>query len=275
VVPETRRDRERREWLRQRADELAAMGLPLRVFETPARWDDFLENGHLHFHEDATHFSFEELDPAQLRALHLFLEREHGAAERIPDLLGFLRVRRAPELRLGAAPTSPHDALAWLASRGAHPWLVRHHELVLEAAEEIVASMARFSVELDRERVLVGAALHDAGKIAHAEEMSAPGHAHESEGERMLLAAGFDPAVARVCVTHAEWSEPRATIEDRLVALADALWKGKRDEELERALVAELAAATRREEWDVYAELDELCEGVARSGPRRLARSHV
>jgi hypothetical protein len=170
----------------------------------------------------------------------------------------------------------PTDAIAWLAARGANPWLVRHHELVLEAAEEITRALgAELMLAFDRDHVLLGAAIHDAGKVEHPAEMHAAGHEHERAGERALLDAGFDARIARICVTHAAWDEPRAGLEDRLVALADKLWKGKRDEALERALVDEIARATEREPWEVFERFDAICERVAARGPERLARSQV
>ena len=163
--------------------------------------------------------------------------------------------------------TNSDDAIRWLVSAGAHPWLVRHHELVVEAARELVNGL---TFVFDAQLVLVGAALHDAGKIEHPEEMSAPGKQHEAAGERLLLAAGFGERIARVCVTHAAWASPRAQVEDRLIALADKLWKGKRDEALEAALVKEIAALSGSSPWTVFAELDALCEAIAAGGDDRL-----
>jgi hypothetical protein len=80
-------------WLLEHGDHLAALGLPLRVFETWERWTDFLANGGLDRFEDSTHFSFELLHPAQLRRLHAFLE-DHFSDDP-PNLLRWLRVRAA------------------------------------------------------------------------------------------------------------------------------------------------------------------------------------
>jgi hypothetical protein len=82
-------------------------------------------------------------------------------------------------------------------------------------------------------------------------------------------------SASRIAVTHAAWSAPEAKLEDRLVALADKLWKGKRDEALETALALELAAATGRARWDVFTVFDEVAERVAASGSSRLSRSVV
>lgn len=270
-----RRDQEHRGWVRAYGDSLHDIGLPLRVFETAERWSDFLENGHLHWHEDGGRFSFEQLPADQRAALHRFLEREHARSE-APPLLRWLRVRAAPGVPDGQVPTTARDAIRWLASRGAHPWLVRHHELVVEAAESLLDGLGHtLGVAVDADHVLLGAALHDAGKIDHPDEMRAPGHAHERAGEQLLLGAGFAPHVARACVTHAAWSEPRAALEDRLVALADKLWKGKRDADLEGAIVEELADRVQRASWEVFDPFDALCESVADAGPDRLRRSQV
>ncbi|MBO6937649.1 MAG: HD domain-containing protein [Deltaproteobacteria bacterium] len=122
---------------------------------------------------------------------------------------------------------------------------------------------------------MLGAALHDCGKLLHPAEMSAAGHAHEASGRRMLETAGFHDEVARAAVTHAQWDRPPAELEDRLIALADKLWKGKRDTELEAHLLNELAESTGKAAWEVFGVLDELCERIAADGPERLRRSNV
>jgi hypothetical protein len=71
-----------------------------------------------------------------------------------------------------------------LADLGASPWLIRHHELVVEAMRVLVARVAEeLGVSFDGELALVGAALHDAGKILHPQEMTGPGDRHEAAGE--------------------------------------------------------------------------------------------
>lgn len=161
------------------------------------------------------------------------------------------------------------DALALLSSLGAAPWLVRHHELVVEAAGLLVAGLA--GVRFDRGAVVIGAALHDAGKIVHPDEMAAPGHRHEQAGRGLLLAHGVPAELARFCVTHAAWQA--GTLEDHLVALADKLWKGKRDEALERAIVEQISVASGSEPWQVFERVDALCEAIAADGDERLVRS--
>jgi hypothetical protein len=173
-------------------------------------------------------------------------------------------------------PMTAARALGLLAELGASPWLVRHHELVLEAALVLCDRVeADFALRFDRDHVLVGAALHDAGKIVHPEEMSVPGHQHELAGERLLLANGVTAAVARFCITHARWDAPDASIEDLLVALADTLWKGKREDDLERRVADAIKRAATREAWETFDVLDAICELIAADGTERLARSNV
>ncbi len=80
------------EWIDAHRAELAAIGLPAEVYLDASRWSDFLENGHLHWHESSG-FEFGHLPACQLAALHRFLEQEFGKAEHCPPLLGWVRVR--------------------------------------------------------------------------------------------------------------------------------------------------------------------------------------
>jgi hypothetical protein len=161
-----------------------------------------------------------------------------------------------------------------LASLGASPWLIRHHELVVAAGEDLVARLEReLGIRCDHARALLGCALHDAGKIRHPEEQHQPGHAHETAGEALLVAAGVPPIVARHAVTHASWATADRDLEDLLVALADKVWKGVREPDLENRVVREIAALTRREVWDVFGVVDSIVEDIAASGTERLRRS--
>jgi hypothetical protein len=82
------------DWIDCRRPELVAIGLPAEVYLDEARWLDFLENSHLHWHESSG-FEFGDLSPGQLAALHRFLERDYGTAPNCPPLLGWVRVRLA------------------------------------------------------------------------------------------------------------------------------------------------------------------------------------
>jgi hypothetical protein len=123
---------------------------------------------------------------------------------------------------------------------------------------------------LDREAVLFGAALHDIGKTAHPEELQQPGNRHEAAGERLLLAAGISPHLARFCRTHGAWSA-ESPLEDLLVALADKVWKGRRDEPLEQALVDRIVAVVGEPPWQVFIALDDLLTHIAETADERLS----
>jgi hypothetical protein len=63
------------------------------------------------------------------------------------------------------------------------------------------------------------------------------------------------------------------SLEELLVALADKLWKGKRDPELEQLVVDRTAAGARKERWDLFTHLDNAFEQIAAGRPERLERS--
>lgn len=164
------------------------------------------------------------------------------------------------------------DAFALLERLGAPPRLVRHHELVVEAAREIVACLAIFAPYFEASVVLIGAAVHDAGKILHPSELDGPGDRHEVDGHDLLVRNGL-LNLARFCITHARWAGDDVQLDDLLVALADCLWKGKRVAELERRVVQQLAVRSRIDFWDVFVVADDVFERVAGRAFERLARS--
>jgi hypothetical protein len=86
--------REWQDWIEFRRQELVAIGLPPEVYLDQSRWTDFLENGHLHWHESSG-FEFADLNRGQLAALLRFMEREYGGSEMRCPLLDYLRVRLA------------------------------------------------------------------------------------------------------------------------------------------------------------------------------------
>jgi hypothetical protein len=166
-----------------------------------------------------------------------------------------------------------NEALNLLRSLGASGWLVRHHELVAEAASQLLDGLSpAWLSPRDRATVLLGAALHDAGKILHPEEERAPGRLHERAGRELLLQHGVPAELAAFCESHAAWDE-RSPLVTLLVALADKLWKGKRVPELEELVVHSLAQRTGRPFWELWPALDELFEAVSAGADDKLARS--
>lgn len=154
----------------------------------------------------------------------------------------------------------------------APPSLVRHAELVLEAGEALIDFLEELDFAFDRELIRAGVILHDAGKTLHPEELTGSGSEHEEAGERILLERGVDPAVARCCRSHAQWFEMDCTLEELVIALADKLWKGKRDSDLELTVIDRLAQLLGVERWDVFLHADSVFEVIAASGPERLLR---
>ncbi|PPK71387.1 hypothetical protein V5P93_003253 [Actinokineospora auranticolor] len=55
------------------------------------------------------------------------------------------------------------------------------------------------------------------------------------------------------------------------MSLADKVWKGKRVTDLERLVVARLAAASGKPDWEVFMELDDELDRVTADAPRRPA----
>ncbi len=155
---------------------------------------------------------------------------------------------------------------------GAPQRLRVHGALVCEAADALLAQMRAMNVSVDEHWVRGGAWLHDAGKAVHRAELDAPGHFHEKAGEALLVAHGVDARIARCCVSHAAWSA-ELPLEELLVALADKLWKGVRQQDLETIVVDAIAAAVKRDRWDVFVEVDACFEKIADDGPERLQRS--
>ena len=170
---------------------------------------------------------------------------------------------------------TPEEAYSLLQSLGAPKRLLVHAQLVAGAAEGVLAALRPLGVPVREDIVRLSAVLHDAGKIAHPGELGAPGSAHEAAGEALLLAAGVAPAVARCCLAHARYETMAVSFEELLVALADKLWKGRREAGLELRVIDGAAALLGKGRWDVFAELDGCFERIAAEGDERLARSRV
>jgi hypothetical protein len=167
------------------------------------------------------------------------------------------------------------DAYCLLRNLGASARLIRHVELVGEAGEALMANLRSRGIQFDAQLVECGIAIHDAGKILYPAELDGPGNQHEIAGERMLLEQGVDPVVAHCCVSHAAWAGDGVTLEERLVALADKVWKGKREKELELMVVDGVAERSGLARWDLLTELDILFEEIAAGADDRLVRSKV
>lgn len=165
------------------------------------------------------------------------------------------------------------DATTLLQQLGAPARLLRHVELVGEAAEALLAVLAEHTVPLDATFVRAGVVLHDVGKTLHPAELAASGARHEAAGEQLLLRNGVAPALARVCVSHAAWRTADVKLEERVVALADKLWKGARVAELETMVLDGAAARLGVDRWQLFVAFDDAFERIAAGGDERLARA--
>jgi HD domain len=157
---------------------------------------------------------------------------------------------------------------------GAPPRLVAHLVLVHDCACRIMIQINKIfpEVQIEEERVLFGAATHDIGKAIHNEELSVPGHKHESEGRELLKKLGIADHFARFAWTHGNWqTDADLPLEDLLVVLADNCWKGRRVPELETRIVQKISEASSKHEWKVFADLDEILQQVALEADERLA----
>lgn len=166
----------------------------------------------------------------------------------------------------------PADVFRILQKAGASPHLVAHHRHVHAAAAALLSGLQRHwpSLLIDREVVLYGAALHDIGKTVHPEELHGPGNQHEEAGERLLRDLGVRAEVARIARTHGRWQESDLATEDLLVALADTIWKGRRNDELESVVAARIQAMVGGEIWRAVAVIDEICSGIVANAVSRL-----
>jgi HD domain len=167
----------------------------------------------------------------------------------------------------------PPEVLDILTKYTASPRLVAHLTVVHDVAVTLIKQLEVSwpMLEYDRERVLLGAATHDLGKAVYTNELTGPGAQHEEIGPQLLLESGFPEAYARFARTHSQWDrEPSVQLEDVLVAFADTIWKGKRDEALERAIAQQIAGRCREELWEAYMKLDDIASELARSAHERI-----
>ncbi len=167
----------------------------------------------------------------------------------------------------------PDEVAHLLDALDAPPRLRAHLTLVHDVARTLMTQMDRTWPDLDYDHhaVALGAAIHDVGKVLYPDELSQPGHAHEAAGEALLIESGFPREMARFARTHRQWqAETTPPLEDLLVAVADALWRGNRELELEDALCQRIAAQTGEARWQAFARLDGIADEIAAGADARL-----
>jgi len=119
--------------------------------------------------------------------------------------------------------------------------LISHVRLVGEAADLLIQKLNQINVDFDEKFIFLGVAFHDTGKIIHSQELVSPGNQHEADGEKLLISKGVSPRLARCCVSHAQWKTMECSLEELIIALADKLWKGKREVDLEKAVIERIS----------------------------------
>jgi hypothetical protein len=167
----------------------------------------------------------------------------------------------------------PPEVVDLLAKYAAPPRLVAHLTIVHDVAIALIKRVDACwpLLDYDQGRVLIGAATHDVGKTVYPNELTGPGTQHEEIGPQLLRESGFPEAHARFARTHAQWDrEAPVQLEDVLVAFADTIWKGKRDEALEREIAQQIAKRCQEETWEVYMKLDDIACELAKGAHARI-----
>lgn len=168
---------------------------------------------------------------------------------------------------------SREDAFNLLERLGAPRRLFKHLQLVGEVGGEVISKLDDLGVQYDKRFVQVGIAVHDTGKIVHPNELEGGGNLHEAAGEKLLLEQGVCAKIARCCRSHSQYASMSVSFEELLIALADTLWKGSRDADLELRIIDGVAARLQTDRWELFQTLDSFFEEIASDGDERLSRS--
>jgi len=170
---------------------------------------------------------------------------------------------------------SIYDAYQFLQDLGASSKLILHVKLVGEAAELLISKLHALHIKFDESFIRLGVVFHDAGKILHPEELMVKGTNHEADGENLLITNGIEPKLARCCRSHGQWQIMLCSLEELIVALADTLWKGNRNRQLEDLVIKKLAEQCSKDYWELFIEIDSYFEEIAAGGTSRLMRSQT
>lgn len=165
----------------------------------------------------------------------------------------------------------PVEAERIIREKNAPPRLLAHLTLVHDVAVRLVNALLKKwpSLRVNRENVLLGAALHDIGKVIHPEELTGPGKRHEAAGEKLLLQLGVSADVARFARTHGERAAG-LPLEDLIVKTADMVWKGTRNDSLEEALIKTITVQANNNPLHCFLFLDGLLMELSQCAQQRL-----
>lgn len=155
-----------------------------------------------------------------------------------------------------------------LADASLHAQLTRHLEMVHETAILLLKEVDKYIKDdrIDPELVKLGAACHDLGKIFFPDEITGKGHKHEGTPVVMaLIDQGLNPNGAQFAWLHALRTQSD-DLNVLLVCLADTIWNGGRDTDLEMKFCTTLGGDV----WTHMTRLDGICERIALGGSKRL-----
>ena len=146
-----------------------------------------------------------------------------------------------------------------------------HLEIVQDTAKCLIQNLAKSfpGLVFDQEAILFGAATHDIGKLLHKDEIKVKGQKHLRDGPAMLELLGVPTRLSRFAGSHGSW-QTATELEDLLVALADQIWKGRRDQELAELGTDHLVLQTGKSRWQAFIELDDLLADTAAATNERL-----
>ncbi|MEE6306834.1 HD domain-containing protein [Plantactinospora veratri] len=166
----------------------------------------------------------------------------------------------------------PPEAVELLITSNAPARLAAHLRAVHDVAAQLLDWLGQEYPDLtvEHREVRFGAATHDIGKTRHPEELSGPGSRHEPAGRELLIGYGVQPALARFAASHARWDSPGTTTEELLVSLADKVWKGRREADLEDRVVDRLTAVGGQQRWAAFLALDDVLSRIAEDADARL-----
>jgi hypothetical protein len=166
----------------------------------------------------------------------------------------------------------PAEAKEALAKLSAPPRLIRHHEVVHEVACRLVEGLLKKYPEtpfFNGRIVAFGASIHDIGKVSHPEEITGPGEKHEKAGPKVLEEVGlkhgncFARLHSVIKEFHKKGEIEMLATEVIMVALADVIWKGARDNDLEALLVGRITKATLVGSFEADAALDRIIGSIS------------
>lgn len=184
--------------------------------------------------------------------------------------MGEIITTERPEWTDSEARRRMRNYFSFLKARGADERLIRHARVAYEVGLIIATALREVGIQVDTQILIPSLIVHHAGKIIHPDELTSEGSNHLEAGWRLLIESNVDEKVARACRSHERWDEMECSIEELIVALADALWKGERIPELEKMFIDRIWSLRGGDYWDTFLRLDTLFESIAEEGSKRL-----